>query len=222
MNRIFFQPNVPITLSLEDPEGTFEFEGGQGMYPTTDGRTLILPRPAVVLLNGLDLKPGEEIGICKRVSGKRGQLPTWDIWLTPRTEKSRAAQEQARNEAQKPQDLAPALRRSIDRAQARKANLKPTLVKKRRVAKQSDPSQQPRLFDRGTGTDGPLPVPVRALVPKGTPYPDMLRHIIRTVAAVLKESGEQWNDAAKQDLCSTVYIDAAKRSGVAYDFREGK
>jgi hypothetical protein len=221
MNRIIFQPNIPVTLCLQDPEGSFDFEGSQGTYQTTDGRTLVLPRVAVLKLNELEPKAGEEIGICRRVSKERtgGNTVQWDIWLTPKTENSRALQEQVTEcatEAQEPPSEVPA---PVDTPEPVEANLKPpTPIRKRRY-KHPDPLQ-PRLFDRGTGTYGPAAIPVPAVARKGTPYPDMLRHIIRTVTTVLKETGEQWNDAAKQDLVSTVYIDCAKRSGVIYDFTE--
>ena len=86
---------------------------------------------------------------------------------------------------------------------------------------------QPRLFDqRGTGTYGPSAaldpqVAPRPALARKVPYGDMLRHIIHTVETVLKAEGVQLGDAPKQDLYTTVYIDAAKRCGVEYDFTSG-
>jgi hypothetical protein len=56
--------------------------------------------------------------------------------------------------------------------------------------------------------------------PPGEPtdYAIALKEIVKTAITVLTESGEQWNDAAKQDLVSTLFIQAAKNRQIAFRF----
>src|ERR1700693_1761682 len=81
-SKLKFLPNIPITLELLNPEGDYDFDLQMGQYQTVDGRSLILPRQAVIALNLLEPLPGEEIGICYRIS--KGEPAKWDIWLTPK------------------------------------------------------------------------------------------------------------------------------------------
>jgi hypothetical protein len=156
---IHFAPNVPVTLSILNPEGEYDFEAQLGRYQTADGRSFSIPRSAVVKLNTLGIQPGEEIGICERVSGKRGELPIWDVWLTPKTEQLRAEREKTQNEA--PQPVAP--------VQSGNNGKEPVPIRKGRKARFSD---QPRLFDKkGTGTYGLAPAPLPALASRHMPIP---------------------------------------------------
>jgi len=224
--RIRLLPNQPVTVALVDPEGEYDFELQAGRYQTTTGRELILPRSAVIALNECAPAPGEEITICRY--DRRGRSE-WTVSLAPSSEKARAQEE--------PSELAEALQESIAQAQNEKrAKEAVTPIRRKPAAKQDD---QPRLFDRnnhptpaaiaayqrGTGTDGPAPQPApaaRLAIATKTPYGQMLRAIVRTVESVLKAEGLQLGDGPKQDLISTVYIDAAKRQGVEYDFTEGQ
>ncbi len=43
-----------------------------------------------------------------------------------------------------------------------------------------------------------------------------LREILRMSLAALKEAGEQWNDQAKQDLVSTLFIQAAHDGAIQW------
>ena len=207
--RIRLLPNQPVTVALVDPEGEYDFELQAGRYQTTTGRELILPRSAVIALNECAPAPGEEITICRY--DRRGR-PEWTVSLAPSSEKARAEQEE-------PSELAEALQESIAQAQnGKRAKEAVTPIRRKPAAKQDD---QPRLFDRGTGTDGPVPQPApaaRLAIATKTPYGQMLRAIVRTVESVLRAEGLQLGDGPKQDLISTVYIDAAKRQGVEYDF----
>jgi hypothetical protein len=208
-SRIHFRPNEPQTLKLADPAGEYDFDLHCGRYQTTDGRELVLPRGAVVRLNILGVSAGEEIGICRYQKNGRGS--EWAVWLTADSEKTRATAEE------EPSDLAETLKASIEQAR----NGKPVTPIRRKPARKQD--DQPRLFDRGTGTHGPAPQPSpRLAIAAKTPYGTMLRHIVRTVKAALVDENLQLGDGPTQDLISTVYIDAAKRSGVEYDFGEGK
>ena len=52
----------------------------------------------------------------------------------------------------------------------------------------------------------------------GSTQTDAIREITGTVTALLRDSGEQWNDQAKQDLVSTAFISAAKTGVIIFDF----
>ena len=199
---IHFAPNVPVTLSVLNPEGEFDFDTQLGRYQTADGRSFSLPRSAVVKLNTLDVQPSEEIGICQRVSGKRGEIPVWDVWLTPKTEQARAEQEKAQDEA--PQPLPP--------VQSSNNGKQPVPIGKGRKARFSD---QPRLFDKkGTGTYGPAPAPLPALAAATRhmpiPWNVAFREVSAWVSKELARNGLQWSDQAQQAMTCTVLIQEAK------------
>lgn len=215
-NLIHLKPNEPLTLTLLDPYADscerYDAERQVGEYRTTDGKILALPRPAVIELNALDPQPGEEIGVC-RYTGKQARIA---VWLTAQSEKDRAT------EGLDPVDLVPALQASIEHVKNGKPASKPVTPIRRKPQKQDD---QPRLFDRkGTGTDGPAPQLAPAAIQrtapavKGIPYQDILRHIVRTVKRVLEAEKLQLGDDPTQKIIVTLYIDAARRTGVAYDF----
>lgn len=208
-NPLHFAPNVPITLSLVDPEGSWDSDMRQGTYQTTGGQTFTLPRPAVVLLNHLEPRPGEEIQITKLWKGRRLDPIEWSICFTPRSELARA-KEEAIPEPQERQELTAALEESISRARRAKPVTEPPKLVKR-----------PIRTERGTGTDGPAPAavlqPALALAssPVKTrsqvlPWNVAFREVSRFVAAELKTNDLQWSDASQQDLVSTVLIAEVK------------
>jgi hypothetical protein len=216
--RIRFQPNVPQLLKLADPQGEWDDELRVGRYQTTDGAELVLPRQAVILLNDLDPAAGEEIGILKLKDD-------WNVWLTASSEMRRADAETALESP----ETDPTLLHQLD------ASIKAANTEKRRngravpIRKEPTPAEtlQPRLFDRGTGTDGPVPqlaaaIALPAKLRKGVPYQDMLRAIVRTVKSVLESEKLQLGDDPTQKIIVTLYIDAARRSGVIYDFGSGE
>jgi hypothetical protein len=141
MTPIQIKPNIPLTVALVNPEGVFDFEGGFGLYETTTGQHFILPRPAVVLLNTLDPKPGEEIVITKHWSGKRGEKAEWTVALSTTSEKYRAKAEES------PQELSEQLQASIEQVQTRKRPTADPTPIRRPARKQPSPEVQPRLFD---------------------------------------------------------------------------
>lgn len=212
------KPNIPLTVSLVNPEGVFDFEGGFGLYETTTGQHFILPRPAVVALNTLDPQPGEEIVITKHWSGKRGEKAEWTIALSPNSEKCRAKAET------EPSELTEQLQASIEQAETRKAlRANPTPIR-RPSRKQPASEVQPRLFDRGTGTHGPAPAIQPEDVPQSIPLPAIAigrqqrpgqipanvatREILAFVNA--DPNTANWSADARQDLASTILIASFK------------
>lgn len=221
MKPLTIPPNQPVTLALIDTEGQFDFEVGIGRYQTTTGQLLTLPRPAVVILNTLDPKPGEEIVITKHWTGKPGDKAEWTIALAH-------SSEMARSEAGEPDTLTEQLEASLQALEDRKAPVAiPTPIRKP-FRKAPDREVQPRLFDRGNGTHGPLP----ATEPAATPVPLILpaaarsrmfkpeaipaNVAVREILCFIKSdpSTANWGDQAVQDLASTVIIAAYKAGHV--------
>jgi len=216
MRQIHIAPNSPLYVALVDPEGQYDFELRTGRYQTTTGDILHLPRPAVILLNALEPQPGEEIQITKHWSGKPGDSPQWTVCLSTRSENARA-------EAEKDsQDLVPALRASIEAAEAKKTPVAAPMPI-RGPRKQPKPAeQQPRLFDRrGTGTDGPAAAPMPFIPPAPRPYRPHVEPIpaniaVREILAFIAAdpNTQNWSDQARQDLASTIIIAAYKAGQV--------
>jgi hypothetical protein len=214
MNELIIAPNRPLTVALVDPEGRFDFETGMGQYQTTTGELVTLPRPAVVILNTLDPQPGEEIVITKHWSGKPAEKAEWTISLSSRAENTRAKAEE------KPTTLSEQLEASIEHERERRRSLgDPTPI--RRPAKRAPaPEIQPRLFDRGTGTHGPMPaaVPLSIHLPAvaigRAPKPGQIPANIATreiLAFVNADPGTaNWSGDTKQDLCATILIASFK------------
>ena len=219
MKNIHIAPNKPLFVALVDPTGEWDDDLRQSRYQTTTGEVLTLPRPAVVALNIVEPKPGEEITITKLWSGKAGETYEWTLALSTRSEHARAAQEMGQEPPEAPErsDSTP------EPNEPPQASVTPI----RRAAKratQPEPAQ-PRLFDqRGTGTDGPAPAPdpVRALIPAALlaparqqkpgpiPWNVAFREVSAFVAAELKANNLQWSDASQQGMVSTVLIAASK------------
>jgi hypothetical protein len=64
----------------------------------------------------------------------------------------------------------------------------------------------------GTGTYGPVPqvAPGSRKQRETIPWNVAFAEVVRFVTKALNESGEQWSEQSRQDLCSTVLIAAAK------------
>jgi len=90
MQKVTLLPNIPQLIALQDPEDDYKTAAEQVEYLTTDGRLLVLNVSDATRLNEYDLKPGETLWLCKRITGQRGELPHIDMWLSPATEKARA------------------------------------------------------------------------------------------------------------------------------------
>ncbi len=195
MNELHIAPNRPVLVALIDPEGVYDQELNRGTYQTTDGQTLILPRPAVVALNMYGPAPGEEVEISQTWSGAPGDRPEWSI---------RSAAEAA---------SAPAAREEVaaSPAPAIEPIRSPTPI--RRTTKEA----QPGLFDtRGTGTYGPMPAAVAYAAPKlvsrrppsvpQIPANIAFREVSAWVAAELRGNNLQWSDEAQKNMVCTVFI----------------
>jgi hypothetical protein len=215
---LHFSPNVPVTLCIADPEGSWDHEIQQGTYQTTTGQTFVLPRPAVVVLNALEPRPGEEIRITRHWKGRTSDPVQWTVVLTAQSEKLRALAEMAQDEAQNPQDLTAVLQESIARVESRKPVTGPPLLVS------PIPRKPPRhaLTPTGTGTDGPAPAQVAVLAaiplkPKPTviPWNVAFREVSAWVAKELKANDLQWSDEAQQAMSCTVLIAEVKAGRIS-------
>jgi hypothetical protein len=174
----------------------------------------------------LDLRKNEPFWICKRWTGKKGDQVQWDIYrldgpastmgIAPTAIESRIA-------AERPQPIPPISAASIvGRAVLADGNGAGA------VSAAPAPATavlQPPSYNNGNGNkpvngNGALPDGARPYAAVGIPAPPVkvgydvaLRRILRVAIAELKTAGEQWSDAARQDLVSTLMIQAA-RDGV--------
>lgn len=126
-DKISFESNVPVELSLAFPEGKIVAGrfGDQVMYGLSypEGSVMFLDLGVSQKLNMLQLQPGEHFAICKRP--KNGTVPArWDVWLTPATEQMRAKKHTPPPPAP-PSMIERQLAASVHEAQQRKAQSAP-------------------------------------------------------------------------------------------------
>ncbi len=216
MSPLHIAPNKPAYVALVDPEGVYDWELHVSRYQTTTGQELTLPRPAVVKLNALNVRPGEEIQITKVWSGKPGDSQEWTIALSTRSEMARA-------EAGEPDSLTAVLGAPIEASDRRKSQ-EGEVTPIRKPAKSTPaPSEQPKLFDRakGTGTYGPAPQPAAApaILPavaqgsrKAPPAQIPANIAVAEILAFVQSDPNtaNWSADARQDLCSTILIASFK------------
>jgi hypothetical protein len=209
--------NIPMQLALQDPSGEYHPDAEEVSYLTTDGRELILETRTAERLNALFLRPGEAFHLCRRWDGLRGNLPRFDFWLSPASEKARAAEESAQGEGQ----LAASEPAAAPEPQP---TAKPTRTRQRRPKVEAMPAPAEIAIhaeaEQGTGTYGPAPrlltAPIPARLP-GSPRPSRIpmniafREVVKFVTAELKQSGEQWSDQSRQDLVSTILISSSRQ-----------
>jgi len=95
LDKVKFEQNIPQSVTLRHPAGkivTGRF-GDQVYYSLEGGQCMYLDLDVAQKINMLEPQPGENVVICKRNS------KIWDVWLSPETEKMRAAKERPSLEA---------------------------------------------------------------------------------------------------------------------------
>jgi hypothetical protein len=219
-DSVHFIPNRPEELRLKEPEGMID--GWQVHYKLQDGRILKVSNDVAVMINQLELQPGESFWICKdrRGTGAMGLGTTiFRVWLSPETEQLRAVQE---DEALRRQ-LTRGLANSIEQAKQHAAEpiTTPTVKPPRKPTRKPHAhASTPQLITCGTGTDGPAPLPHIAIAPAvltnrptrpTIPYNVAFAEVTAFVTRGLEQAREQWNDEAKQGMVSTILIAAAKQ-----------
>jgi hypothetical protein len=237
--KIKFEPNVPETVTLQYKEGkTVDGRFGQQvMFSLENNLVMYLDLAVAQKINMLEPAPGESFCICKRWNGDRKQQVRWDVWLSPATEKLRAAKEhpggnysspgkpagfdQANVYARKeppPSELEQQLQASLDEIQRR--NRGETLIQRRPPAAETAPAIAP---PQGTGTNGPVamprPEPVAAAAPAWAGVlVSKTDALIDAYAACLEHANQHGNRVKPDDvraLLTTVYI-AMTKNGVSH------
>jgi len=206
MKFITFAPNQPQSFVFP-VSGPYTLPNNVGsLYPLSEGEWLYLGPSQAESAAILKLMPGEEFGICLYYDGKVGEIPRWNVWLMPSTEKARARAEVAHL------DIEAQLNASLKLEQRRKGV--------------SSGEALPDFCLTPTGTEGgaasPLPsrkvpalavAPVRRKAAGSIPMDQAFREIVAFVVKGLADAGEQWSDQSKQDMCSTALI-AAQKAGL--------
>ena len=115
MRRIRFLPNVPQLVSLKESEPKpIDHRWNKFSFLVADGREMHVTPAMCTTIKMMDLKPGETFSVCMHWNGEKNQPKRWNVWLSPETEKARAAVE--RSTVEEPDsDLLGQLRQSIAR-----------------------------------------------------------------------------------------------------------
>jgi hypothetical protein len=234
-----------VALRFPDGKLTEGRFGDQMFYTTSNGKAMYLDLDVAQKLNLLGLRKNEPFWVCKRWSGVKGDPIQWDIWrLQPGEQLPSAATgidptaleadmtRQRQLQQQQPQQQQP---------QASLLPVPPQIPQPvypgngRPGASVGAPAPvatavtQPPSNGNGSinGTNGHAPngsngdaKPYAAAgilaPPVKVGYDVVLRRILRTTIAALKDAGEQWSDAARQDLVSTLMIQAARDGAVSW------
>jgi hypothetical protein len=219
MEKVQFTPNVPVPVALKYPEGkSVEGRFGDQMYYTlADGRCMYLDLDVAAKINLLDLRKGETFMMCKRWSGKKGETPQWDVWRPPSGELPPPSAARAAGIEDG------SLERDLQRSLAARTSQAGTAVSPTAPV-QAAPVAQPVVTPNGNGNkpnghangsgagNGTWAnvAPAAPSVPAKIPLNVAFREILRFCTAELKAAGEQWSDSARQDLVSTLLIQASK------------
>lgn len=233
MEKVTFTPNVPQQVALRFPDGKLvegRF-GDQVLFTLVDGRAMYLDTAVAAKINQLGIQKGERFHICKRWSGKKGDQMQWDVY---QLEGSAASQPIPADKSGLPEsDIEREVRAEV------MARLATQQVEKQARASAGTPApattaatQPPHCNGNGTKPNGGLPnsngnathntakPPYSTAGPSVPPtkvgYDLALRRLLRTTIAALKDAGEQWSDSARQDLISTLMIQAARDGAVSW------
>ncbi len=209
-NCVRFAPNIPVhQLALESGDGE-QVAPDLYVYDLVDGRQMYIPTALAVELRRAEIRPGESFSVCWRWNGDRATVGQWDVWLTGSAERQRAVEE-----AEDPEGLAAALQRSIDALANKKrmnAEKTPAPTAPPRLAAPSKPEEQPphpALSVVETKT------PRRPVSSERIPLDEAVEELLVIVDRALEKSRERWSDAARQDLLSTLIIQAGKEGWLA-------
>jgi hypothetical protein len=215
MGKITFQPNVPVRMALKYADGkTVEGRfGDQEYYTLTDGRCMYVDMDVAGKINILGLRPGEPFEICKYWSGKKGERPQWDVRRVDGIPPNRVT---AAVEA----DLERDLRRSLEQQAAKRPGAAVSASAPELAALVKEPPAVDYNNGNGSkangngniyvnGANGAAQVTL-ARVPLKIPLNIAFREILAFCTQELQAAHEQWSDAARQDLVSTVLIQAAR------------
>jgi hypothetical protein len=222
MEKVIFQPNMPVRMALKYADGkTVEGRvGDQEYYTLTDGRCMYVNPDVAAKINQLELRPGEPFEICKYWSGKKGESPQWDVRRVdplPKDHTAAAAVATSIDETDVERDL----RRSLTErgvtlpanggAGASVAPPAPAVTAPLQVPPQHFPTNGSKPRCNGNGyTNGAATGATPAPLPLKIPLNVAFREILAFCTQELRAAHEQWSDSARQDLVSTLLIQAAR------------
>ena len=240
MEKITFTPNVPQQVALRFPDGklTEGRFGDQMFYTTSTGKAMYLGLDVAQKLNLLGVQKNEPFWICKRWSGTKGDPMQWDLWrvqpgeqipapatgIEPTALEADMARQRQLQQPAPPQPAPPQMPQPVYPGAGR-PGASVTAPAPAATAVTQPPSNNGKNSTNGSnghapnGNNGEQMPYVAAGIP--TPpvkvgYDVALRRILRTPLAALKDAGEQWSDAARQDLVSTLMIQAARDGAVSW------
>lgn len=201
MNRqtIRFEPNQPVTVALEFPEGVHvngRF-GPQVRFSLTDARVMYLDPDGAQAVATLGVKPGESFRITKRV--EPGRKPWWDF------ERIRAAGAILGNSSLIGAD-------PVTKNQPTPVPAAGTMQKSAQPGAKVSEIDQPAAPRKAPPVTGGL----TRVPPQRASYGDAFVEILRCIRAGLNETGEQWSDQSVQAMASTMFIQAARDGKVQF------
>jgi len=152
--KVALEPNVPETLQLKYGTGKMMEDRGYGpsvMYTTADDRVLFVDPECSLRIMGLGLAAGESMTICKQV--RKGQKARYDVALSLATEKMRAAKAMP---PEPPTELEEQIAGSLENIKEGKHPAAPRMPAA--VARRLQATTETEPQQRGTGTNGPVPM----------------------------------------------------------------
>lgn len=192
-----FEPNQPVTVALEYPDGInvqSQYNGPQVKFSLTENRLMYLDLEPARALGLLNLQPGELFVITKRTA--KGKSPWWDF---ERVKTAGAAVGSVEiPEASQTPTLAPRIEPTP--VSAPNPAILPGDVK--RIPPQSVPAQPPHAGG----------IHLTRTPPVKPSYEEAFRECLRIVTEGLAGAREQWSDGAKQAMVSTLMIQLGREN----------
>jgi hypothetical protein len=231
MEKVIFEPNKPVRLALKFADGKLvEGRFGDQMYYTlADGRCMYVNTDIGTKINLLELRVGEPFEICKYWSRKKGDSPKWDVRRVDATPRAAPSATVSPAAAILETDLERDLRRSLKVPQAQEAGAgagtpapsaaAPVSREQPLQHRNNGYGNKPNWENNGqTAFVGEVPPPVPTKIPLNIAF----REILGFCTSELQAAHEQWSDAARQDLVSTLLIQAAREGWCTIWQRGGK
>jgi hypothetical protein len=237
LEKVTFNPNVPIQVALKFPEGKIvEGRFGDQVYFTLaqpPNSCMYLDMGAAQKVNVLSPQKGQAFNICKRWTGKKGDPVQWDVWGPQTGEVNTAAQSTAPSPAAlagiPESDIEAEVRAEVmaRRARAGASVSAPAPVEAATVHATPNNGNGTPTNGNGGGPNGnganarPYQAAGVPTPPTKIPMNIAVSEAVRMVQNAMKETGEQWSDASKQDLVSTILITAQREGWITLWQRGG-
>jgi hypothetical protein len=240
MEKVTFTPNVPQQVALRFPDGklTEGRFGDQMFYTTSTGKAMYLGLDVAQKLNLLGVQKNEPFWICKRWSGTKGDPVQWDLrrlqpgeqipatatGIDPTAIEADIARQRQLQQPASPRPASPQIPQPVYPGVGRPgASVTPPAPAATALTQPSSNNgngstngSNGHAPNGNNGEQKPYAAAGIPAPPVKVGYDVALRRILRTTLAALKDAGEQWSDAARQDLVSTLMIQAARDGAVSW------